>query len=178
MGLSGGDAPLQVGHDLVEGVAQRRAVGREHQHEHSERAEHDEVKRPVDGDQAQHDLVAQGLAPERQLDLVALGREAACGDARVRASASQLSQRRQRYQRVPAASCAREDRILRAQLGRVGPDELVAAQRAQQELPVQARSPAPGRLGTWRVLLPRANGTRRSQAIGDTQSYAHLGGRR
>jgi hypothetical protein len=72
VGLFERDASLEVGGDLVEGVAQRAVVGGEHQHEYAERTEHEEVKRAVDRDQAQRELVAQRLASQRQLDLATL----------------------------------------------------------------------------------------------------------
>jgi hypothetical protein len=180
------DPPLQVGHDFVEGMAQRRAIGGEQKHEHAEGEEYDEVKRPVDRDQAQHDLVAQPLAPQRQLDLRALRRE----------RAARLLGRPQRKPAVAAqaaipARAARvltcEDRILRAQLGRVGAHELMTAQAAQQQLPMQTRTPPSRRLRAWRVMRHRAtvsvigddraaaNAPRRGGPIGDTQRDVDLG---
>jgi hypothetical protein len=89
VGLLGGYASLQIGHHLVEGRSRRPAVGDEHQHEQAE------VKRPVDRDQAQHDHVAQGFAPQRQFDLAALW-----GDSR------RMLGPRQRQPAVAAPACA------------------------------------------------------------------------
>ena len=85
-----GDAALQVGEDPVVGVAQAVLVTGERDHRDPEQHEDHEVKRAVDRDQAQHDLVAQRLAAQRHRDLVAFRRMLA---------------RRLRRRRAAAASC-------------------------------------------------------------------------
>ena len=150
-------AALQVRDDFVESVAQRRAVSREQQHEHAERDQHDEVKRAIERDHAQHDLVAQRLAAQRQLDLLALGRMLARG-------------RRRRRERQPAVAAqaaipARAVRVLARERARpasrssrgVGADQLVAAHAADQQLPVQPRAKAARRLRAGRLTIHAAH---------------------
>ena len=67
------DAALQIGEDPVVGIPQAGLVAGERDHRDPQQYQDHEVKRTVDGDQSQHDPVAERLAAERDLDLVALG---------------------------------------------------------------------------------------------------------
>ena len=104
--LAGDRAAGEVRGHLVEGRAQLVAVGAEDEDDHAEQRQREEVQRAVDRDQAQDDPVAQRLAAQRQLDLVALARVLARGRARAGRPAASESQRRQRCQRTPPASRA------------------------------------------------------------------------
>ena len=153
-------AALQVGDHFVEALAQGGAVGREDEHEHSEPDQHDQVKGAVDRDQAQHRLIAQAFAAQRQLELGVLGRMAARG--RLRPGQGQPAVAAQAAMPARARGVlAREDRVPRAQLGRVRRHQLVAARRAPHELPMQARAPALGRLCAGRTGLGCGGGLRR-----------------
>ena len=68
-----------------------------------EQPEDDEVDRAIDRDHAQDDPVAQRLAAQRQFDLPRGGGGSRPGLAGG-GSGTQLSQRRQRYQRTPSRS--------------------------------------------------------------------------
>jgi len=146
------EAVLEVGDRAEDRLAQLVLVLEEGEDQDRQRGEDDEVQRAVDRDQPQHDLVAQRAPAERQLELVAAGRE-------------RPRRRRRRRQGDPAVAAqaavpagpvvARpgEDRVLRAQLRGVGPREQVPAGAARDQLPVQARDVAPGTGGPRRVWL-------------------------
>ena len=71
-----------VGGHAQHGVAQVGAVGAEQQDRERQQREPDEVRRSVDRDQPQDDLVAQRPPAQRQLDLVARRRHVARGRLR------------------------------------------------------------------------------------------------
>ena len=133
------DAPLKVREDPVVGVAQAFLITGKRDHADAEQRQDHEVKRPVDRDQAQHHLVAQRLAAQRHLNLIAFRQLRALG----------LLGRRQRQPAVAAqapvpadgAGLTGEQRVLRAKLRSVGSDEHMAAESARDQLPVDL---APG----------------------------------
>src|SRR5205807_2093314 len=99
------------------------------------------VERAIDRDQAQHDAVAERLPTRGHLDLVPARR---MGPRR-------LTRRRQRQPAVAAqaavpaeaAGIAREDGVLRPELGRVEADELVPLEPADEQLVVEALAEPP-----------------------------------
>jgi hypothetical protein len=126
------------------------SCSREQQDERAEPAEHEEVKRAIERDQPQHELVAQRLASQRQFDLLALGR----ADAGGLLGASQREPAVAAQTAIPALSggvLARKDRVLGAQLARVRADQLVPAHAADQKLPVKAWAKAARSLCAWWV---------------------------
>ena len=139
------DAALQIGQHAIVGAAQAASRARRTASTaEPSSAEHEEVQRAVDGDQAQHEPVAQGLAAQGDLDLVALGRNRGPA-ARRSGSATQLSQRRQRCQRSAPRSRTRS-RVLGAEVRASSPDQVMAAQAAGDQLPIDL---APRRGGGW-----------------------------
>jgi len=149
---------LQVIEDAGELRIQCGAVVGEQEHRGGERAQDQEVKRAVHGDQPQDVAVAQGLAPQRQHDLVP-GRRVPPGG---------LVRRGERQPRVAAqapvpAQAARlpgEQLVLGAQRGRVRAQDLVAVQPAVDQLVAQLRAEAA------RLLGPRRRHVRRRRSIG------------
>ena len=134
----------------VELVAQVDLVPGDEEDADREPREDQEVQRPVDRDRAQDDLVAQRLAPERQLDLIAVGRMAG----------RRVLRRRERQPAVAAQAAmpprpvhlAGEGCVLGPQLGRVETDERVALDPADEQLLVEAR-PEAARLGDAGQLI-------------------------
>jgi hypothetical protein len=144
---------VEVADHAVEGVPQVRAVGGEDEDRDAEERQDHEVQRAIDGDEAQHDLVAQGPAAQRQRDLLAPREVLAHGrfgrghrDPAVAAQAA-----------MPAhpVDDARHQRFGRPQLRDIEPEQLVARQAAHEQLPAQPGDEARiDALATRRHRLP------------------------
>src|SRR5919201_415811 len=143
-----------VGDDAQEEPMQILHVSREDQQEDRQAGEHDEVQRAIDRDQTQHDLVAQRLATQRQLEFFPRRQHAARRPQR-------------RFERHPAVAAHTaipaqtillegDDRVLRPQLLDVGAEEGVAADAAHEQLPVETRKVAPRLLRPGRARTHRA----------------------
>ena len=148
-GLHGtsGDAALERRKHPLEISLGGLLVGGEDQHDDPQQRQDHEVECPVEGDQPQHDPVAQRLAAGRDLDLSALGW----------VPARRLHRRRERdpavaaQAPVPAAAVvfAYEYRILVADFSGVGADQDMALPAAHDKLP--ADPPPDARAGDVRA---------------------------
>jgi hypothetical protein len=146
--------------DTVEEVPQLQLVGGKQRSRDGQGREHDEMDGAVDGDDPQDDLVAQRLAAQRQLDLL----------TRRRQIALRLVRQSQRQPAVAANAAvpaqpvllAHDQLVPRPQPGRVRADQLVAADSADDQLPVETRPVEPRPLRPRRsVLLRHARDARR-----------------
>ena len=151
-------AALQVVEDAGELRVQRGAVAGEQEHGGGERAQDQEVKQPVHGDQPQDVAVAQRLAPQRQHDLVP-GRRVLPGGM-LRRGERQPGVAAHAPVPAQAARLPGEQLVLGTQRGRVRAQDLVAVQPAADQLVAQLRAEAA------RLLGPRRRHVRRRRSIG------------
>jgi hypothetical protein len=148
---------LQVVEDAGELGVQRGAVAGEQQHGGGQRAQHQEVEQPVQGDQPQDVAVAQRLAPERQHDLVP-GRRV-LPDRMLRRGERQPGVAAHAPVPAQAARFPGEQLVLGTQRGRVRAEDLVAVQPAVDQLVAQLRPEAARLLGSRRRHVRRRRRT-------------------
>ena len=157
---------LNVGYDPVEAVLEFVLVRGDEEDEYAEEGEHDEMNGSIDRDCPQDDLVAQGPAARRHRNLL---KRRKMGSGRILwrwegqpAVAAKAS--------MPAhpVAFAYDDRVLRADLGDIGADQLVTPEAADEQLVVkpgpkpprpldsrrQVRSTRAGHAGTISVNTP------------------------
>ena len=173
-----GDAALEVGEDPVVGVAQAGSSRGEQQHGDAEQAEDRGSGGAVDRDQPQHDLVAQRLAAQRDLDLDR-GRAGVAGRLRRAAavppscrSAGSGASGGRRCSRTTSASSGADLARRRA------PTSAWPADAARDQLPVDL---APRRGGGWvpggrcrSLTRPRRNASGRPITIARPDERASL----